>query len=33
MDGLDRTTGDVLRKSQYDAFYQTGLEERLRFCG
>lgn len=30
---LDLTGGEVLTKSQYDAFYRTDLEERLRALG
>lgn len=33
LEELDTSTGEVLRKCQYDAFFQTGLEERLKRRG
>jgi isochorismate hydrolase len=33
LESLDISRGDILEKSQYDAFFNTGLEERLRLRG
>jgi bifunctional isochorismate lyase/aryl carrier protein len=33
LEALDTSTGEILRKSQYDAFFNTGLEESLKRRG